>query len=180
VKTEFQLPDVLSFGVGYQLMDAWYLEVDVDLTLWSSFEEIPIIFPDDTTGSLSSAIPQDWRDSITARLGNEIILGERKEWAIRFGGGFDQTPATSKYLSPMLPDSDRIFGSLGGGYEFDFGLALDIAYLYTYFLPREVDGHPLTSGDYDAAGNVPWSGNSFPARYTNVVHLIALTISQSF
>jgi long-chain fatty acid transport protein len=193
VETEFQLPDIFSLGVGYQILDAWYAEIDVEYTLWSLFEDIPLRFPDDRTGSLTQAIPQDWRNTITARFGNEITLGERKEWAIRFGAGYDQTPATTKNLSPMLPDSDRIFAALGGGYEFDFGLALDLAYLHTFFLPREVHGSPCTAGStdaacatvgdgpaYDAAGNVQWSGNRFPARYTNDAHLLSLTISQRF
>ncbi len=193
VKTRFMLPDIFGIAVGYQILDAWYAEIDVDYTLWSIFEEIPITFPDDKTGALSQTLPQDWRNTITVRFGNVVTLGERKQWTIRAGGGYDPTPATSKYLSPMLPDSDRIFAALGGGYKFDFGLALDLTYLHTFFLPREVNGRPCTAGNtdpacatatdgpaYDAAGNLVWSGNSFPARYTNDAHLLALTISQSF
>ena len=192
VKTEFQLPDIFSLAVGYQILDAWYAEVGVEYTLWSLFKDIPIAFPKDKTGSLSQAIPEDGRNTFTFRFGNEITLGDRKEWAIRGGVGYDQTPATAKHLSPMLPDSDRIFAALGGGYKFDFGLTLDLSYLHTFFLPREVKGSPCTAGNtdaacgpdggptYDAAGNLVWSGNAFPARYTNDAHLLALTISQSF
>ncbi|MFH1532357.1 MAG: outer membrane protein transport protein [Pseudomonadota bacterium] len=193
VKTEFQLPDIFSLAVGYQILDAWYAEIDVEYTLWSLFKDIPLTFPDDGTGSLSQAIPQDWRDTVTVRFGNEITLGERQEWAIRAGAGYDPTPATSKYLSPMLPDSDRIFAAIGGGYEFDFGLGIDLSYLHTFFLPREVHGHPCTAASvepacaaaaggpaYDASGNVLWSGNRFPARYTNDAHLLAITVSQKF
>jgi long-chain fatty acid transport protein len=193
VETGFELPDIFSLAVGYQILEAWYAEIDVEYTLWSVFKDIPLTFPDDKTGALTQAIPQDWRNTITARFGNEITLGDRKEWAIRFGAGYDQTPATSKYLSPMLPDSDRIFAAIGGGYEFDFGLALDIAYLHTFFLTREVHGRPCAAGSpdpacagtadgpaYDASGNVPWSGNRFPARYSNDAHLLSLTISQRF
>ena len=193
VVTEFQLPDIFSLAVGYQILEAWYAEVDVGYTLWSLFKDIPLSFPNDKTGALSQKLPQDWRNTIVVRFGNEITLGARKEWAIRFGAGYDQTPATSKNLSPMLPDSDRIFAALGGGYEFKFGLGFDVTYMHTFFLAREVHGHPCTAGSaegacaaaadapaYDAAGNSLWSGNRFPARYTNDAHLLAVTISQRF
>ena len=193
VETEFQLPDIFTLAVGYQILEAWYAEVNVDYTLWSMFKDIPLTFPDDTTGALSQALPQNWRNTFTARLGNEVTLGERKEWAIRGGGGYDQTPATSENLSPMLPDSDRIFVAVGGGYTFDFGLTLDLSYMHTFFLAREVQGHACTASSpeaecaaaasgpaWDAAGNALWTGNRFPARYTNDAHLLAVTISQSF
>ena len=193
VETEFQLPDIFSLALGYQILDSWYAEVDLEYTLWSLFKEIPVVFPDDVTGSLSQPMPQDWRNTFTLRVGNEITLGAEDEWAIRAGGGYDQTPVTSTYLSPMLPDSDRIFAGLGGGYTFPFGFSIDMSYLYTYFVPREVNGHACTAGSpeaecaaaadgpaYDAAGNVLWSGNRFPAHYTTHAHLLAITLSQSF
>ncbi|MBM4372437.1 MAG: outer membrane protein transport protein [Deltaproteobacteria bacterium] len=188
VETAFQLPDIVSLGVGYQILEAWYAELDVEYTFWSLFEEIPLDFPDDATGSLSQAIPQDWRNTVTVRFGNEVRLGARREWAVRAGGGFDQTPVTPRYLSPMLPDSDRIFVGVGGGYTFAFGLGLDVAYLHTFFLPRAARGHACVEGStesacarpYDDAGNVPAVGNAFPARYASDAHLLALTVSQTF
>jgi long-chain fatty acid transport protein len=189
VKTGFKLPDVMAFGIGarYKL---WYVEVDIDYTFWSVFKDIPINLPEDQSGTLSQSIPEYWKDVVTFRLGNQLQV--TPELTLSFGGGYDQTPTTSAHLAPMLPDSDRIFGSLGVGYRFDFGLSMDMAYLFTWFVPRTVTGHACTQADpeclntegelvpYGPDGSLNWVGNRFPANYDGVAQLLAVTVGWQF
>jgi long-chain fatty acid transport protein len=189
VETAFQLPDTIAFGIGTQF-GAWYGEFDIDYTLWSAFEEIPLVFPDDQTGSLTQAIPEYWKDTWTFRFGNTFTLS--KNLVLRAGIGFDQNPARDEHLTPMLPDSDRIFTAIGAGYRFDFGLRFDASYMLTYFLERTVNGHLCTQADpecfdeqgefapYNDDGSLAFAGNPFPARYENVAHLLSLTLGMEF
>lgn len=189
VEAGFELPHIFAGGIGFK-KGLWYVEADVDYTLWSVFKEIPLTLPQDTTGQLSQKIPEFWKDAWTFRLGNHLSLGDRL--TVSFGGGYDQSPATGEYLSPMLPDSDRIFTGAGAGYEFDFGLTLDMAYTFTYFIERTVNGHACTANDsecvdpngdvnkYTEAGTLNWVGNIFPAHYESFAQLLSVTVGMKF
>lgn len=189
VETAFQLPDIVALGVGVQ-WGIWYGEFDVDYTLWSAFEEIPLRFPDDQTGTLTQAIPEYWKDTWTFRLGN--VFEVTPALTLRAGIGYDQNPAKDKYVTPMLPDADRIFTAIGAGYRFDFGMRFDVSYMLTTFLERTVTGHLCTEADkdcfnddgdfvaYNEDGSLAFSGNPFPARYNNRAHLLSITIGAEF
>lgn len=185
VETAFELPHIFALGVGLKF-GRWYGEFDVNYTMWSVFKEIPLTFPEDPTGQLSQSIPEYWENTWTFRLGNEITILDNLK--LQVGLGYDQNPATDDYLSPMLPDSDRLFAGLGLGYVFDFGLSVDMAYMFTYFLERTVEGHACTESDagcdgaddYDANGYLNWVGNPFPATYTNHAQLVSITLGIHF
>lgn len=193
VETAFTLPHILAFGVGYRVHRKWYVEFDADYTFWSAFETIPLRFPEDATGSLDQEVPEYWKDGWIFRLGHEVYLTEAL--TLRLGSGYDQNPATDKYLSPMLPDADRIFNAIGVGYNIDFeswSLNLNGTYMLTIFRDRTVNGRPCTSDDpclddageqlpeFNDAGVRNWEGNNFPATYKTTAHLIGLTVGARF
>ena len=190
VETKFELPDKLAFGIGYQILNAWYMEFDLDYAFWSVFDTIPLEFPEDTTGKLSQELPQHWESGFTFRLGNEVTVS--RALTLRGGMGYDQNPIPDDYLSPMLPDAGRIFGAVGAGYALDMGLRLDMAYELTYFRERTVEGQPCTAEApcTDSAGNeIPefndagarnWAGNPFPANYRGMAQLLSVTLGMAF
>jgi len=189
VEAAFELPHIFAGGIGFKY-GLWYVEADVDYTVWSVFKEIPLTLPEDMTGQLSQKIPEFWENGWTFRLGNQLTLDD--SLTISFGGGYDQNPATDEYLSPMLPDSDRMFASVGAGYDFDFGLTLDVSYMFTYFTERTVNGHACTANDpecldangevikYTEEGTLNWVGNPFPAHYESFAQLVAVTVGMKF
>lgn len=189
VETSFQLPDSIAFGIGTQV-GRWYGEFDIDYTLWSAFEEIPLTFPEDSTGLLTQAIPEYWKNTWVFRFGNYFKLTEAL--TLRAGAGYDQNPAPDQYLSPMLPDSDRIFTSVGAGYAFESGLRFDMSYMLTMFVTRTVTGHACTELDseclneagelvaYNDDGSLAFAGNPFPARYESLAHLLSITVGMEF
>jgi long-chain fatty acid transport protein len=192
VETAFQLPDIVSLGVGYRILPKWYSEIDFEWTFWRRFQDIPLTFPEDKTGSLSQSLPQNWSDAFVLRWGNEVAVTDA--FTLRAGCGFDENPISDQYLSPMLPDSHRIFTAVGAGYRFPFGLTLDATYQFTYFLERTVTGEPCAPGSsnpqcldsqgqyqpFGADGQASWIGNRFPATYRNYSMLLALTAKVSF
>ena len=56
-------------------------------------------------------------------------------------------------MSPSLPDCDRVDVSFGAGYEFDFGLVVDVAYMYVHFLGRASTGEAFP-GSYEASAHL--------------------------
>lgn len=166
-KTSMTTPDIIGFGVGYDILPWLYTEYDMNLTLWSVNKSLDVTFPDDATGLLSSKGPNNWKNTLTYRLSFEFSYVENL--ILRMGGGFDDNPVPDSTLSATLPDCDRIFAGLGAQYFFrSIGLNVALAWQGTYFVPRTV-----------LPASQPSIKNPLPQHYTNFAQLISLTLGYS-
>ncbi|MBL6975301.1 MAG: outer membrane protein transport protein [Deltaproteobacteria bacterium] len=155
-------PDIISFGVGYDVLDNLYLEFDFNYTLWSVFKDLTVLFDNDPKNTLTEegAAEKNWKNTPTFRLG--ALYRPLSYLAVRLGGGYDQTPVPDETMSPDLPDASRVFVAAGLGYLYEpLGLKLNVAYQFVYFLDRTVPG-----GD---------KGKPPPATYSSMAHLILFT-----
>lgn len=109
VTTSIDFPAQGSVGVAWARGD-WTVEADVNWYGWSSFERVVLDFEDD---ELDEVIEEEYDDSMQYRIGIEKSFGT---WALRGGYFFDESPAPSASVSPLLPDADRHGIALGGSY----------------------------------------------------------------
>lgn len=162
--TSITLPDIVSFGVGYDLLSEpehrLYAEFDINYTLWSTYNELKVNFDNDPSGMLSKAIPKNFEDVPCYRLGLEYRY---KDFLVaKVAGVYDVSPVPDKTLGPELPDANRIVGYLGFGYRYrPLNLMLDVAYTFVYFEKRKV---------------TEAMGNPFPAEYQSYGHMIGFSI----
>lgn len=151
IQASLPLPGRIAVGGGLYL-DATRLFLDVDYTMWSSFERFAVEFAENA--SLNVNQPRNWKNAFAARVGAERDLTDVA--TLRAGLFFDQKTSPANTLSPSQPDSDRVGLSLGAGK--DVGpVQVDGAYMFVLFLPRDAEGE------------------AFPARYNASAHLLALT-----
>ena len=163
IETNFKTPDVIAIGIGYDISESLYLEFDINYTIWSVNDFLEVEFMTDS--SLNMQINQDWNSGLVFRLAGEYKLSDNL--ILRCGGGYDQSPVPDATLSPMLPGSDRIFGTMGGQYFFrKLGLNLAFSGQYTYFVPRSVDAED--------------NENHFGQEYTNHALLFGFTIGYNY
>lgn len=134
VETSISFPAMASAGVAAALSPHTLVELDVNWTGWSSFDELPIVFPE---GQLpSSNIPERYEDVYNYRLGLRWDAAQGRQW--RFGLVYDETPQPEEAVSPLLPGSDRIGYTLGYGFE-GASLSYDLAVMYLVFDERTRD-----------------------------------------
>jgi len=160
--TQMTTPDIISLGVGYDVLDNLYFEFDFNYTLWSVFKNLNVFFDNDPKGTLTdkAAEAKNWKNTPTFRLSG--LYRPLSYLAVRIGGGYDVSPVPDETMGPELPDSSRIFADVGLGYMYEpLGLKLDIAYTFVYFVKRTVPG-----GD---------DGSPPPAHYEATAHLFAFT-----
>ncbi|MGB5994934.1 MAG: outer membrane protein transport protein, partial [Candidatus Deferrimicrobiaceae bacterium] len=104
--TTINLPATLALGVAY-IRDRLTLEVDLDWTFWSAFKTLAIDIRDNN-GLLPDAVrPEDWDDVMAIYVGGEYRVTD--PLALRLGFRWDPTPVPADTLSPLLPDSDRLY-----------------------------------------------------------------------
>jgi long-chain fatty acid transport protein len=130
VETAISFPDTASLGLAYVVTPAVLVELDLNWTGWSSFEELDIIFPEAQLPS--QTIPQRYDDAQHYRLGLRMGSNPGSQW--RAGIVFDETPQPEEAVSPLLPDADRWGFTLGYGHQgrVDF----DVAVMYLIFDDR--------------------------------------------
>lgn len=161
-KAVITLPDIITFGAMFKPHKSLELTADVNVVLWNTYDELNLDFdtaPDETLYRNNHA-------AVTARVG--------VDWAapveglhLRCGFIYDQNPAPKDYLSPTLPDANRVDFGVGVGYE-THGFKVDVGYLLVWFLKSEATTGAAT-GPEGPAGT-----------YKTIAHLMGLTLSYRF
>jgi long-chain fatty acid transport protein len=141
VATGIDFPGFLSAGMAWSPGE-WTFEGDVNWYQWSTFRRLTIEFTE--RPELTENIVEDYRNTLQYRFGVERRIGDR--YAVRGGYFFDQTPAPTESISPLLPDADRHGVALGGTWKRG-RFHVDAAMWYVHSPSRSTDG--LSRDQYD-------------------------------
>jgi long-chain fatty acid transport protein len=135
IKTDFPFPAVAAVGVAFSPNDRWDIEFDITHMTWSRFEALAVDF--DNQPARSFVREQNWDDSSAFRLGANIAA--TPEWDVRLGAIYDQNPQPTASVSPLLPDSDRIAGTMGAGFHRG-PFTVDGSLMVLHFKDRSTNG----------------------------------------
>jgi long-chain fatty acid transport protein len=130
IETSITMPATASFGVMLALSQFWIVEIDVNWTEWSVFDELSVVFPENP--ELSFTEVQGYEDVFNYRIGFQWTTGVN-QW--RFGYVYDETPQPEFSVSPLLPDNDRNGFTIGWGHN-GARFTTDLALMYLPFGER--------------------------------------------
>jgi long-chain fatty acid transport protein len=136
--TTLTTPDHLSGGISIHPAHWLYAEGEVQYVFWSALSSVTLDFVDariQSNPAIEKSIPLQWNNSISARGGIEISLGDVN---LRAGYAFEQTPVPDPYMRPSFPDANRNVFSGGIGYAVSEDLRLDFAFSIAKFKNRSV------------------------------------------
>lgn len=169
VRTGLTLPPQFVVGVGFGATDRVRLVGDYQWTGWSTFDEAPIDFE---TGA-DETLVLDYQDAHTFRLGGELAATDAL--ALRAGFIYNTAAERDFSVSPLLPEAERNYYSLGLGYRLTRGLGIDVGYQLIDQSDRRgrVRGRApgLTEAELEAL-NV--------GAYTADAHVLNVTLSYRF
>jgi long-chain fatty acid transport protein len=167
-KTTIEFPSQAWLGVAVTPVDAFTLEADFQWTKWSTYESLaidipvgPVFPPAPLPGGRPLQGPttsvKDWYDTFIARLGGEYRW---EKIALRAGLIYDFTPQPDRTAEPLLPDSDRLEGTIGLGFHLSKNFGIDVAYQFILFKDRTLTTPPT----------------EFPGTYESTVNLFGLDL----
>ena len=159
-KLSLPVPHNFSIGIGVRPVERLLLTADAHVTLWSDFRTLSATFPTTTTPALVA--PRNWHDSVSARLGLELMA--TRSLAIRLGFGYDQSPVPQQTLDPTIPVSDRFIVTGGLGYTVGGGAVRGLGFGLGYLAGISAD-RTSEIADYPNA------------KYSQIVHLATLSIT---
>ncbi len=161
-KTSITFPDLLSFGLAYNISDSLLASVNIDWVNWKTFDRINITQPAlGAAGNLT--IPENWKATTTFRIGMEWAYNSAMR--ARFGYVYDPTPINDVDFSPRLPGNDRQLFTLGYGYDISDSVTLDLGYAYVLLKDRT-----------QTASAAPF----YNGRYKSNVHIFAADVTARF
>jgi long-chain fatty acid transport protein len=125
------LPAFAAINVYTQINDRWAVMADLSWTQWSSFDELRVKFKDPTGPAQADAVTtQKWDDSYKIAVGATFKPGER--WTLRAGVAYDQSPVSDEFRTPRIPDSDRIWLSLGANVKVGGAGSIDVGFTHVF------------------------------------------------
>ena len=151
VSSSLTQPDSLVFGVASHPIPALVIDVDVLWFGWKKVNAVAMNFPDDQTGTLSTSLKKDWRNSLSLCAGGEAKIAE--PWRVRAGVMYDPSPSPAETLTPETPDADRLNLALGIGYRHGSGFHADLGYQLLLLFKKQSTA-PQLPGDYGGVVNI--------------------------
>ena len=147
--TTLDLPGIVSLGVRQRLDPQWTLLGTVEWTNWSRIGTANVT----VTGAPNSVAPFQYRDGWFFALGAEYQVNDRM--ALRTGFAYEISPVTDQVRTPLIPDNDRFWASIGASWQIIRGLRADLAYSHVFVRDATVN--------ISAASGNPWFATSISA-----------------
>lgn len=162
--SDVTLPETISFGVYHRVNPKLAFTADVLWTNWSTINELRMEFENGTSDSVTTL---DWED--TWRISAGMIYAYSEKLDLRLGLAYDETPVPNASMrTPRLPDNDRIWLSLGGGYRYSDTVTIDCAYAHIFADPAKIDKDPVGEDAMKGGlkGSVSVAGDIFALSFT--------------
>jgi len=121
------LPETVTLSAYSKIDPKWGVSATARWTKWSRLQEIRV----QTGLGQDLVLPQNWGNSMFYSLGADYYHND--QWTFRAGLGYETTPVKSDAdRTPIIPDSDRIWTSLGASYRVNKQLSIDVAYAHLF------------------------------------------------
>jgi long-chain fatty acid transport protein len=166
VEADVTLPETLSFSAYHAINERWAILADVTWTKWSHLDELRIKFDN---GAADSVDTLDWDDTWRYSIGG--IFKPTTPLELRAGVAFDESPIPSEQRrTPRIPGADRIWLTLGAGYQFTQMIKADFAYAHLFVDDPRIDKNISEAenqlrgalvGEYDASVDIISASLSF-------------------
>ena len=128
-KAVIDTPEMVTASIRQQVTDSLALMANVEWTNWSRLKQL-VVSPG-FGGGADIVENFSWNNSWFISGGAEMQLTD--QLTVRTGLGYEQTPVPTLTRGARLPDSDRIWLSLGGSYKWSDSTTLDFGYTHLFF-----------------------------------------------
>ncbi|MDE1172135.1 MAG: outer membrane protein transport protein [Parvibaculaceae bacterium] len=123
------LPETITLGITQDLSPEWTVASELAWTHWSRFNQLNVTYANPVQPDTFTE--ENWRNSIFVSLG--VTYKPADDWRLRAGVAYDQgVDESAQFRTPRIPDSDRYWTSVGGGYDITKWLTVDAAYTHIF------------------------------------------------
>ncbi len=137
-----KLPDIVTLSLNQALSHNMRLLGTVEWSNWSRFKELRV--KDKSGARPDLVIDANWSDGWFFSVGGEYDYS--KQLTLRTGLGYEWSPIDDPKKRLLgVPDSNRVWASIGASYKVTAATTVDFAYTHVFFDDAKFDRH-VTSG----------------------------------
>lgn len=144
------LPATSTIGLGFYPSAKTTVALDVNWVWWSAYKDLTFHYQD---GSMTSS-PRNYHDAAAFRVG---IQNETTSFlTLRAGVAYALTPVDKGYVTPEVPDANRVLLSAGIGLKPSERFNVDFSFLYENVKSRtEANLESGLSGTFKTVAYIP-------------------------
>ena len=153
-ETTVDLPGTVSLGIRQRLDPQWTLLGTVEWTNWSRIGTANVV----SNGVTVTTLPFQYQDGWLFSAGVEYQANDRL--TLRTGFGYEISPITDQVRTPLIPDANRVWASVGASYVIIKGLKADVAYSHVYEPDASINISPTSGNPWFATTGITYVGNA--------------------
>ncbi len=147
VRSDVDLPASVSISGFHRLTPEWAIMADYTWTGWDSIPELRFRFDNGLPDGVTTF---DWKDTSRVSVGS-TYAPSGSPWTYRFGVAFDESPIVdAESRSARLPDADRLWVTVGAGYQHSQNLRFNVGYAHLFIddpkIAKTATGEDLSRG----------------------------------
>ena len=163
MKLRLRMPDTIHLSATWEATQDLRLSGLIRWAKWSNFGTLNINneFAGPIAGKLNKvAVENKWEDNWFFALGADYRVNN--QWTVRGGVGYDKDPiADETTRMAVIPDTDRLWLSLGTSYKYNDNFTFDVGATYIKGIgDKELyDHHGRAFGEYESLDSVIVAGS---------------------
>jgi long-chain fatty acid transport protein len=147
------LPATTSIGFGFYPSEKTVIALDVNWVQWNKYKELAFDY-DNNSRIPDTESPRNYHDAATFRLGVENQASDFL--ALRAGIAYAMSPVGEGYVTPEVPDANRLLLSAGIGLRPTERFGIDFSFLYENVKARtQTNIETGLSGTFKTAAYIP-------------------------
>ena len=147
------LPATSTIGLGFYPSEKTIIAFDANWVRWSKYKELAFDY-DNNARIPDTESPRNYHDAAALRLGIQNQTTDRL--VLRAGVGYAFTPVDEGYVTPEVPDADRLLLSAGLGFKASDRFNIDLSFLYENVKTRNTTNIETgLSGEFKTAAYIP-------------------------
>ncbi len=140
------LPQVVTLGLAYKFNDKLTAVLDINYVGWKAYDTLAFDYAENTPSLQDTKSARNYKNIFAFRGG--VSYGITEAFTLRLGGGYGITPVQRGYATPETPDANRLYGTLGIGYQLAEKLTIDASLFYTQIQRAETNLETNLSGTF--------------------------------
>jgi long-chain fatty acid transport protein len=160
INTTVNLPDTVSLGIRQRVTPQLTLLGTAEWTNWSRIGTSNVLAASGQPAIVLATpvtIPFQYKDGWFFALGGEYQWSDRL--TLRAGAAYEISPITDQVRTPLVPDNNRVWGSIGASWQVFRGFSFDLAYSHIWVQDPSINitavsGNPNFNGAINYVGSV--------------------------
>ena len=158
--TMLPLPQVATFGIGVRVSEALTIQADVNFVGWYTYDSLRFDFTQNTEQVHDIHSPRMYKNTFTYRLGANYAFNQ--ELSVMAGGAWDASPVQDGFVTPDLPDANRIALTAGISFRPFEKITISAAVEYVTTKPRKASfDYENFKGTYQTKAITPGIGIAY-------------------